>query len=144
MPETLIKVRGVNKTFNLGKVIVHALKDINVDIFRGEYLSIMGPSGSGKSTLFNMIGALDTPTSGSVEVAGINLTQLSARQLAHFRGHHLTTVDPRLEGGDNPVFLLELGSHEFQTLGKVLKTAYRSGLFAARGHFPGSGPQSYP
>ncbi len=92
MPETLIKVRGVNKTFNLGKVIVHALKDINVDIFRGEYLSIMGPSGSGKSTLFNMIGALDTPTSGSVEVAGINLTQLSARQLAHFRGHHIGYV----------------------------------------------------
>jgi putative ABC transport system ATP-binding protein len=92
MPETLITVRGVNKTFNLGKVIVHALKDINVEIFRGEYLSIMGPSGSGKSTLFNMIGALDTPTSGSVEVAGINLTQLTARQLAHFRGHHIGYV----------------------------------------------------
>ena len=92
MPETLIKVRGVNKTFNLGKVIVHALKDINVEIYRGEYLSIMGPSGSGKSTLFNMIGALDTPSSGSVEVAGINLTQLSARQLAHFRGHHIGYV----------------------------------------------------
>lgn len=90
--ETLIKVSEVNKIFNLGKVIVHALKDINLEIFRGEYLSIMGPSGSGKSTLFNMIGALDRPSSGFVEVAGYNLTKLNARQLAHFRGHHIGYV----------------------------------------------------
>lgn len=90
--ETLIKVQHVNKTFNLGKVIVYALKDINLEIFRGEYLSIMGPSGSGKSTIFNMIGALDRPTSGHVEVAGVNLTKLSARQLAHFRGNHIGYV----------------------------------------------------
>ena len=90
--ETLIKVSEVNKIFNLGKVIVHALRDINLEIFRGEYLSIMGPSGSGKSTLFNMIGALDRPSSGFVEVAGYNLTKLNARQLAHFRGHHIGYV----------------------------------------------------
>ena len=90
--ETLIKVQHVNKTFNLGKTIVHALKDINLEIYRGEYLSIMGPSGSGKSTLFNMIGALDKPSSGAVDVAGVNLTTLTARQLAHFRGHHIGYV----------------------------------------------------
>jgi putative ABC transport system ATP-binding protein len=90
--ETLIKVLGVNKTFDLGKAVVHALKDINLEIFRGEYLSIMGPSGSGKSTLFNMIGALDRPSSGHVEVAGVDLTKLSPRELAYFRGHHIGYV----------------------------------------------------
>ncbi len=91
--EVLIKVEHVNKEFRLGKkTTVHALKDINLEIFKGEYLSIMGPSGSGKSTLFNMIGALDTPTSGFVEVAGVNLTKLSARELAHFRGNHIGYV----------------------------------------------------
>ncbi|OGV67173.1 MAG: ABC transporter [Lentisphaerae bacterium RIFOXYB12_FULL_65_16] len=90
--EMLIRVRDLNKTFNLGKTVVHALKDINLEIFQGEYLSIMGPSGSGKSTLFNMIGALDRPSSGDVEVAGVNLTKLTPRQLAHFRGNHIGYV----------------------------------------------------
>ena len=90
--EVLIKVEHVNNTFNLGKVIVHALKDINLEIYRGEYLSIMGPSGSGKSSIFNMIGALDKPSSGFVEVAGVDLTKLTARQLAHFRGNHIGYV----------------------------------------------------
>ncbi|MDX9981653.1 MAG: ABC transporter ATP-binding protein [Lentisphaeria bacterium] len=90
--EVLIKVQGVNKQFDLGKTVVYALRDINLEIFRGEYLSIMGPSGSGKSTLFNMIGALDRPSSGHVEVAGVNLTKLTARQLAYFRGHHIGYV----------------------------------------------------
>ena len=91
--EVLIKVEHVNKEFRLGKkTTVHALKDINLEIFKGEYLSIMGPSGSGKSTLFNMIGALDTPSSGFVEVAGVNLTKLSPRELAHFRGNHIGYV----------------------------------------------------
>ena len=90
--EVLIRVKKVNKEFNLGKAVVHALRDINLEIYRGEYLSIMGPSGSGKSTLFNMIGALDRPTSGLVEVAGVDLTRLTPRQLAHFRGNHIGYV----------------------------------------------------
>ncbi len=88
--EVLIKVQHVTKEFHLGKgLTVKAIKDISLEIFRGEYLSIMGPSGSGKSTIFNMIGALDKPTSGHVEVAGVNLTELTSRQLAHFRGNHI-------------------------------------------------------
>jgi len=89
MAEVLIEIRGVNKVFDLGKIKVHALKDVDLDVFRGEYLSIMGPSGSGKSTLFNMIGALDKPTSGTIRVADISLTDLSSRQLAYFRGKHI-------------------------------------------------------
>ncbi|MGD9875011.1 MAG: ABC transporter ATP-binding protein [Kiritimatiellia bacterium] len=89
MAEVLIEIRGVNKVFDLGKIKVHALKDVDLDVYRGEYLSIMGPSGSGKSTLFNMIGALDKPTSGSIRVAEISLTDLSSRELAYFRGKHI-------------------------------------------------------
>lgn len=90
--EVLIEVRGLNKVFDLGKIKVHALRDMEIDIFRGEYLSIMGPSGSGKSTFFNMIGALDTPTSGTVTVAGVSLKELSSRELAYFRGKHIGYV----------------------------------------------------
>ena len=92
MPDVLIKIRHVNKEFRLARTVVYALKDITLDVHRGEYLSVMGPSGSGKSTLFNMIGALDRPTSGDIEVAGIRLTELTARQLAHFRGNHIGYV----------------------------------------------------
>jgi len=92
MPEILIKIDHVNKVFDLGKIKVHALKDLSLDIYRGEYLSIMGPSGSGKSTLFNMIGALDLPTSGEVTVAGVTLGRLSSRELAYFRGKHIGYV----------------------------------------------------
>jgi putative ABC transport system ATP-binding protein len=89
MAEVLIEIRDVNKVFDLGKIQVHALRDMNLEIYRGEYLSIMGPSGSGKSTLFNMIGALDRPTSGTVTIAGVNLASLSSRELAFFRGKHI-------------------------------------------------------
>ena len=92
MPEVLIKIRNVNKEFRLARTVVHALRDITLDVHEGEYLSVMGPSGSGKSTLFNMIGALDKPTSGEVAVAGVHLTELTSRQLAHFRGNHIGYV----------------------------------------------------
>jgi len=87
--ETLIRIRSLNKKFCLGGAVVRAISEVNLDIYRGEYLSIMGPSGSGKSTLFNMIGALDRPTSGIVEVADVDLTKLSDRELAYFRGNHI-------------------------------------------------------
>ena len=90
--EILIEVRGLNKIFDLGKIKVHALKEMEVDIYRGEYLSIMGPSGSGKSTFFNMVGALDLPSSGTVKVAGVSLGDLSRRELAYFRGKHIGYV----------------------------------------------------
>jgi len=92
MEDILVQVRDLSKEFRLRGEVVHALKDIELDIFRGEYLSIMGPSGSGKSTLFNMVGGLDHPTRGSVEVGGIRLADLTPRQLAHFRGNEIGYV----------------------------------------------------
>jgi len=87
--EVIIQVKNVCKDFSLGKTVVSALKNVSLEIYAGEYISIMGPSGSGKSTLFNMIGALDTPTGGEVTVAGVNITKLSSRELAYFRGNHI-------------------------------------------------------
>lgn len=92
MAETLIEIRGVSKIYDLGHQKVYALRDMELDILRGEYLSIMGPSGSGKSTLFNMIGALDHPSTGTVQVAGVTLNKLTRRELAYFRGKHIGYV----------------------------------------------------
>jgi putative ABC transport system ATP-binding protein len=89
MSNVLFQIQGLNKAFHLGKQTVYAIRDVSLEIYQGEYLSVMGPSGSGKSTLFNMIGALDRPTSGEITVAGIDLTKLSPRQLAYFRGNHI-------------------------------------------------------
>jgi putative ABC transport system ATP-binding protein len=85
----IIQCRGVTKTYRMGGQEVYALRSMDLDVFRGEYLSVMGPSGSGKSTLFNMIGALDKPTSGTVTIAGVDLTAQTSLQLAHFRNQHI-------------------------------------------------------
>jgi putative ABC transport system ATP-binding protein len=90
--DILISCRDLSKQYRMGGQTVHALYDINLDIFQGEYLSVMGPSGSGKSTLFNMIGALDKPTTGSVTIGGIDLTTQSASQLSYIRNHHIGYV----------------------------------------------------
>ncbi len=86
---TLIEIRGVQKVFRTNRGEVRALDGVDLDIFAREYVSVMGPSGSGKSTLFNMIGALDRPTSGSVEIGGVSLGRLNDRESAYFRGRHL-------------------------------------------------------
>ncbi len=83
--EFIVRTRDVHKIYLMGKVEVHALRGVNVDIKRGEYISIMGPSGSGKSTLFNMIGGLDKPSSGSVYINEVDLAQLDAYELAWLR-----------------------------------------------------------
>jgi len=90
--EVLVSVRNIDKTFTRGDEVVHALHGINLDIYRGEYVSIMGPSGSGKSTLFNMIGALDRPTSGEVMVGGVSLPSLSSLETSYFRCKHIGYV----------------------------------------------------
>jgi putative ABC transport system ATP-binding protein len=87
--DTIIRCRGLTKTYRMGGQEVYALRAMDLDVFRGEYLSVMGPSGSGKSTLFNMIGALDKPTSGTVTIAGIDLTTQTSLQLAYFRNQHI-------------------------------------------------------
>ena len=81
----IVRVSGVMKDFTMGKTIVQVLKGIDLEIKAGEYVSIMGPSGSGKTTLFNMIGGLDKPSSGSVFIDEIDISQLDAYELAWLR-----------------------------------------------------------
>jgi putative ABC transport system ATP-binding protein len=81
----VVRLSAVTKTFKMGSTPVEALKGIDLAIRAGEYLSIMGPSGSGKSTLFNMIGALDKPTAGSVFIDEVDVAQLDAFELAWLR-----------------------------------------------------------
>lgn len=81
----IVRVTGVTKDFDLGKIVVNVLKGIDLEIATGHYISIMGPSGSGKSTLFNMIGGLDKPTSGKVFIDEVDIAQLDAYELAWLR-----------------------------------------------------------
>ena len=81
----VVRVKNVTKTFKLGKIDVQALKGVDLEISKGDYISIMGPSGSGKSTLFNMIGGLDKPSSGKVFIDEVDIAQLDAYELAWLR-----------------------------------------------------------
>jgi putative ABC transport system ATP-binding protein len=82
---SIVRVSGVTKVFKLRKHNVEALRGVDLEIYAGEYLSIMGPSGSGKSTLFNMIGGLDKPSSGKVFIDEVDIAQLDAYELAWLR-----------------------------------------------------------
>lgn len=81
----IIRAVDVKKIYRMGTVETHALRGATLEIYRGEYLSIMGPSGSGKSTLFNMIGALSKPSSGKVYIDQVDVAQLDFDELAWFR-----------------------------------------------------------
>ncbi|HZZ85190.1 MAG TPA: ABC transporter ATP-binding protein [Anaeromyxobacteraceae bacterium] len=85
MVESIVSVRDVTKVYQLGKTEVRALSGVSLDVARGEFLSIAGPSGSGKTTLLNLIGCVDTPTSGTVAVAGEDTARLSERALTELR-----------------------------------------------------------
>lgn len=87
--EPIISLKNIFKTYQTGEVEVSALKDVSIDIPQGKFVSFIGPSGSGKTTLLNLIGALDTPTSGSISVAGFNTASFSTKERAKFRGDHL-------------------------------------------------------
>jgi len=85
-------IRDLAKTYAMGDTEVHALRGVSLEIRRNEYVAIMGPSGSGKSTLMNMIGCLDTPTSGTYLLEGEPVSQMSDRQLAEVRNRRIGFV----------------------------------------------------
>src|SRR5512132_125430 len=89
---SLIQVRGIDKTYQRGSEEIHVLQGLNLDVDAGDFLALMGPSGSGKTTLLNLLGGLDLPSSGTVEVAGTNITGLSGGQLSRWRSHHIGFV----------------------------------------------------
>ncbi|MGE5678208.1 MAG: ABC transporter ATP-binding protein [Pseudomonadota bacterium] len=83
--QAIIEAQGLNKTYKLGSLDVEVLKDINLTIDQGEFVSIMGPSGSGKSTLLYLIGGLDKPTSGSVRIKGSELSEMKDKEQSIMR-----------------------------------------------------------
>jgi putative ABC transport system ATP-binding protein len=81
----IIRTRRLQKSYRMGQVITEALRGVDVEIYRGEFICVMGPSGSGKSTFFNMVGGLDSPTSGRVFIDEVDVAQLNAIELAFLR-----------------------------------------------------------
>ena len=92
MSDNVIEIRGIIRDFKLGQETVHVLKGIDLDIKRGEYVAIMGPSGSGKSTLMNLLGCLDTPTAGSYNLNGKDVSQMTDDELADIRNTEIGFV----------------------------------------------------
>jgi putative ABC transport system ATP-binding protein len=110
----IVSVRGVTREYRVGGDIIRALNGVDLDIYAGEYLSIVGPSGSGKSTLFNMVGGLDMPTEGNVTVQGVQMKGLSRELQARlrnkcigyiFQSYNLIPVFTALENVALPMWL---------------------------------------
>ena len=92
MEKPVIQLRNIVRNFPLGSQTVYVLKDIDLDIMEGEYVALMGPSGSGKSTLMNLLGCLDTPTSGSYNLANQDVSDMTDDQLADIRNREIGFV----------------------------------------------------
>ena len=88
----LARLHGVEKFYTKGSEKVHVLSELELEIPSGDFLALMGPSGSGKTTLLNLLGGLDRPTAGSVEVGGNRIDQLPNSQLTNWRGRHVGFV----------------------------------------------------
>lgn len=89
MPEAVISLKNIKREFRLGDEVIHALKGINIDINKNEYVALMGPSGSGKSTLMNILGCLDTPSEGHYFLQGKDVSQSSDNELAIIRNKQI-------------------------------------------------------
>ncbi|MDQ7081226.1 MAG: ABC transporter ATP-binding protein [Paracoccaceae bacterium] len=114
MTDAIVSCRGVSKIFGSGELAVHALREVDLEILPGDFATLAGPSGSGKTTLLNMIGALDTPSSGHVVIDGQDLGSLSKAQLSDLRLNKVGFVFqaynliPVLSARENIEFVLEL------------------------------------
>jgi putative ABC transport system ATP-binding protein len=89
---TLIRLQAISRRYQMGEETIHALREVSLDVERGEYVAIMGPSGSGKSTLMNIIGCLDTPTAGRYELNGVDVSEMDDNQLADIRNREIGFV----------------------------------------------------
>lgn len=119
----LVEIRKLTKQFRKGEEVITPLKDVDLDIEEGDFVSLMGPSGTGKSTLLNLISGIDRPDHGTVIVDGVDVTRLSRSQLADWRAanlgyifqtHNLVPVLTAYENVELPVLLLPLSAAERQ------------------------------
>src|ERR687894_2440552 len=88
----LVKINNVQKSFTRGSERIDVLQGVNLDIPDGDFLALMGPSGSGKTTLLNLMGGLDTPSEGSIEVAGDRIDKMAGSRLSTWRARHIGFV----------------------------------------------------
>ncbi|WP_456467425.1 ABC transporter ATP-binding protein [Methanopyrus sp.] len=126
MTDPVIELENVRKVYDSGSTRVEALKGVNLRVRRGEFLMVVGPSGSGKSTLLHIMGALDTPTSGRVRIAGREISRLSDRELARIRSRYVGFVFQEfnlietLTALENVMFPMTLAGREDEELAKRL------------------------
>ncbi len=143
MEQDFFRMTGIHKVYPLGDEELHVLKDINLRIQQGEYLSILGPSGSGKSTLMNIIGCLDTPSQGSYILHGRQVDDMNEKELARLRSKEIGFVFqnsqllPRLTAQQNvelPLIYADVSTKERKRRAKELLE--RVGLSDRMGHYP--------
>jgi putative ABC transport system ATP-binding protein len=120
LAEVVFSARGITKTYRVGEIEVHALRDVDLDLHRGEFVVLLGPSGSGKSTLLNILGGLDVPTSGRVSFLGHDLGVDDDRALTAFRREHVGFVFqfynliPSLTARENVALVTEIAEHPLE------------------------------
>jgi putative ABC transport system ATP-binding protein len=121
MNEPMIQCRGVSKSYRKGNNVVTPLEKLDLDVPRGEFLALMGPSGSGKTTLLNLLSGIDSPTEGSLVIAGRELAKLSRRELTKWRAaqvgyifqlYHLVPVLTAFENVELPLLLSPISKKE--------------------------------
>jgi putative ABC transport system ATP-binding protein len=141
--ESAIRIQDVHRIYELGENKVHALRNINLEIGRGEFVAIMGSSGSGKSTLMNILGCLDRPTSGDYLLDGVNVAQLAKKELAAirnrrlgfvFQGFNLLARTTALENVELPTLYARLDKEE--RLRRAKEALTMVGLGERLDHFP--------
>jgi putative ABC transport system ATP-binding protein len=139
----LVRIKGVDKVFKRGSEEIHVLGGLDLEIPDGEFLALMGPSGSGKSTLLNLIGGLDRPSEGEVEIGGQRIDKLSDRKLAGWRARHVGLVFqfynlmPVLSAQKNvelPLLLTKLSASERKKRAAIALDIV--GLSHRTGHYP--------
>jgi putative ABC transport system ATP-binding protein len=141
--ESIITLENIIRNFPLGKEVVKVLRGISLDIKKGEYVALMGPSGSGKSTLMNLLGCLDTPTSGSYHLNGIDVSGLNDNELAEIRNREIGFVFqtfnllPRSTALDNVALpMVYAGKSEKERMARAKKVLSDVGLADRMDHKP--------
>ena len=142
-PDPVLRLRGITKTYKMGADIeVKALRGVDLDVYPGEFVAIMGPSGSGKSTLMNILGALDAPDAGTYELAGDNVGKLNDDQLAAIRNKRIGFVFqtfnllPRLNAIENVELPLVYGGDRRSRRERAVDALTQVGLGDRTGHKP--------
>lgn len=140
---SIIKLQNINKIYRTEEIETVALENVNLNVEKGEFVSVMGPSGCGKSTLLNIIGLLDSPTSGNVTIADCDTTKLSDNALAQFRNKNLGFVFQSfhlinsLNVQDNVILpLLYRSMSDSERLNAAKTVLERVGLAHRAGHYP--------